>query len=222
MGGYMGKILNIDLSEMRVEKKSLDLNIASKFLGGRGLGAWMLLNELERGTAPLSPQNKVIFMTSPLNGTEAPSFVKCSVVTKSPLTGTILMTLAGGFFAAELKFAGYDGLVIKGMAERPTYLWIKDDDVIFKNADFLWGMTTSWTQYYVRKETDPRAQVACIGPAGENLVKYAAVMLGERVAGRGGAGAVLGSKNLKAIAVKGSGKVKLADPKGFKEAVKKF
>jgi len=222
VGGYLGKILYVNLSRKDAVVKNLDLEVAHMYLGGRGLGVWILFNELEPRVNPLSPQNKVIFATTPLNGTEAPSFIKCSIVTKSPHTGTILMTLAGGFFAAELKFAGYDGLVIEGKAEKPTYLWIKDGNVVFKDATFLWGMTTSWAQQYICKETDPRAQVACIGPAGENSVKYASVMLEERAAGRGGAGAVLGSKNLKAIAVKGSGKVKLADPEGFREAVKKI
>lgn len=220
VGGYLGKILYVNLSRKDAVVKNLDLEAARMFLGGRGLGVWILFNELEPKVNPLSPQNKVIFATTPLNGTEAPSFIKCSVVTKSPLTGTILMTFAGGFFAAELKFAGYDAIVVEGKAERPTYLWIKDGRTTFKNADYLWGMTTSWAQHYVREETDPRAQVACIGPAGERLVKYASIIFGGRAAGRGGAGTVLGSKNLKAIALRGTKEVEVADPEGFKKAVR--
>jgi aldehyde:ferredoxin oxidoreductase len=222
IGGYTGKILYINLTERSAEEKSLNLDIARKFLGGRGLGAYFLLKELKPHIDPLSPENKVIFATSPLNGTEAPSFVKCCVVTKSPLTNTILMTLAGGFFAAELKFAGYDAIIVEGKSNEPCYIWIENGHVTFKDASHLWGMTTSWTQHYILKETDPRAKVACIGPAGEKLVKYASIIFGERAAGRGGAGAVLGSKNLKAIAVKGDREVKLNDPQRFKEVVKKF
>jgi len=189
-----------------------------KFLGGRGLGAKILFDELKPLTDPLGVENKLFFLTGPLIGTGAPWCAKYSVVTKSPLSGTILMSLAGGFFGPALRRSGYDGLIIEGKSEEPIYLWIHNESVEFKKASHLWGMSTEESQEDILKElSEPAAQIACIGPAGERAVRLACIISGKRAAGRGGAGAVMGSKNLKAIAVNGNRKVPILKPQAFKE-----
>ncbi len=168
---------------------------------------------------PLSEENKLIFMTGPLTGTFASSGGRYEVVAKAPLTGTIGASNSGGHFGPELKYAGYDGIIFEGRAEKPVYLWIEDDNVELRDASHLWGKNVFETTDTVLAETAEDARVACIGPGGEKQVLFAGVLNDRnRAAGRSGLGAVMGSKNLKAVAVKGSKSIKVADPEGFMEA----
>ncbi len=215
--GFGFSLLRVDLTRGTSRRERVDPDLLLRFLGGRGLGAKILFDEQIPGTEPFSPDNRLLFLTSPLIGTGAPWCVKYTVLTRSPLTGTILMSLAGGFLGAALRASGCDGLIIEGKAPEPLYLWVKDGEVRFRPAMDLWGMETQRAQEAIRAEImDPRAQVACIGPAGEKGVRFACIVSGTRAAGRGGAGAVMGSKNLKAIAATGRRRVPILDPHSFR------
>jgi len=217
--GYTGKVLNVDLSTQEVKEEPLNFEWARKFIGSKGLGARYLYERLKPGTDPLSPENLFMIWTGPLTGTIAPSSGKYCVVTKSPQTGLYLDSHAGGFFGVELKFAGYDGVIITGKAKEPVYLFIEDDRVEFHSAKELWGKNAHETEDALKAELGESAAVMTIGQAGENLVKYASINTSYyRQHGRGGAGAVMGSKNLKAIAVRGFGSVKVAHPEEFIKA----
>lgn len=220
-GGYTGAILRVDLSTGKITREAFPAGIARDFLGARGAGVRLAYDEIKPGINPLGLDNPLIFMTGPLTGTGAPMTSRYSITTRSPLTGIYLTTLAGGFFPAELKFAGYDGLIVQGKSTRPTYLSIHDDVVELRSAEHLWGRNTSETQTAIAQELqEPRVKVACIGLAGENLVPYASVISDRRAAGRGGAGAVMASKNLKGIAVRGSNKcLPISRPNEYKAAV---
>jgi len=223
MYGYAGRLLYVDLSEDSIESRPTPAPLARAFLGNRGLGAALLHQELKSGVDPLSPANVLIFMTGPAVGTPLPSCHRWAVVTKSPLTGIYLCSSAGGFFGPELKFAGYDGLVIKGAASEPTYLYVTNTKAELRSAGKLWGKLSDETELALRKELrDPRARVACIGPAGENLVRISNIVSDRRTIGRGGAGAVMGSKRLKAIAVRGKGKLEVADEEGINTLTKEL
>ncbi|MTI94414.1 MAG: aldehyde ferredoxin oxidoreductase [Firmicutes bacterium] len=227
MYGSNGKILRVNLTERTVQTETLDSELATKYIGGRGVAEKLLRDEVGAGVDALSPDNKVFIATGPLTGTPTPTGGRYMVITKSPLTGTIACSNSGGFWGAELKFAGYDLLVFEGKAEKPVYLSIEDDNVEIKDADHLWGKVTSETTDLLQKEYGDKAKVLNIGPAGEKLSKLAAVMNDRyRAAGRSGVGAVLGSKNLKAVVVKGSKKVAVANPEKLKEitgaAIKKI
>jgi aldehyde:ferredoxin oxidoreductase len=214
-------ILRINLSQKKIQEERIRPSLIDRFLGGRGLGAKILFDELAPHVDALSVENKLLFLTGPLLGTGAPWCVKYTVVTKSPLSETILMSLAGGFFGPNLRFAGYDGLIIEGRSDGPIYLWIDNGKVEFRSATHLGGMTTDECQNAIRKELNQQSiEMACIGPAGEKSVRFACIISGWRAAGRGGAGAVMGAKNLKAIAVKGSRKVPIADPETFNKIQK--
>ncbi|MDI6819661.1 MAG: aldehyde ferredoxin oxidoreductase family protein [Candidatus Hodarchaeaceae archaeon] len=216
MFGYKGKLLRVDLTEGSLEERPTSEQLARAFLGGRGLGAALLYKELERGVDPLSPKNVLIFMTGPAVGTPLPACPRWEVVTKSPLTSMYCCGSVGGFFGAELKFAGYDGIIVRGKAANPTYLAIIDGRAELRDAGKLWGMNTDEVEAALRKELkDSRARVASIGPAGENLVKIASIQADLRSAGRGGPGAVMGSKLLKAIAVRGHERIEVADEDGL-------
>ena len=222
MYGYNGKILRINLSEKTVRAEPLDMKEAQKFIGGRGLGTKVMMDEVDPGVDALSPENKLIFVTGPLTGTNTPTGGRYMVVTKSPLTGTIASSNSGGYWGAELKFAGYDMIIIEGKADSPVYINIVDDNVEIKDASHIWGKVVSETTSALEKEHGEKVRVATIGPAGENLSKMAAIINDRgRAAGRSGVGAVMGSKNLKAIAVKGSGKVGIADNDKLKEVYSK-
>ncbi len=211
-------ILRVDLTRGTTQREGVDPALMRSFLGGRGLGAKILFDELKPGTDPFSQDNKLLLLTSPLMGTGAPWCVKYTAMTRSPLTGTILMSLAGGFFGPGLRFAGCDGLILEGRAKEPAYLWVRDGKAELRAASHLWGQETQACQKAIRRElAEPRAQIACIGPAGEKGVLFASIISGTRAAGRGGAGAVMGSKNLKAIAASGSRKVPTAEPEAFKK-----
>src|SRR5574341_594721 len=214
--GYTGTILRINLTAQKVTREPLDRKLCEDFVGGRGLTSYLLYREMDPAVDPLSPENKLMFGTGPLTGTGAVAASRYVVVCKAPLTGTIACSNSGGFFGPEMKFAGHDVIILEGKADKPIYLWIEDDRVEFRPADKLWGKTPEETDEAVRAATSPEARVACIGPAGEKLSLLAGVVNDrQRLAARSGVGAVMGSKNLKAVAVRGTGSVKLADPEGF-------
>jgi aldehyde:ferredoxin oxidoreductase len=222
MYGWSGTVLRVNLTTGAITKEATDSKDAALFLGARGLGVKIYTDEVDAKIDPLSPDNKLVFAPGPFSGTFAPSAGRYHVVTKGPLTGAIAGSNSGGSFGPELHYAGYDALVLEGKAEKPVYLWIKDDQVEIRDASHLWGKWVPDTTDAVRAETDEEAKVACIGPAGEKQVLFAAIMNEmHRAAGRSGVGAVMGSKNLKAIAVAGTGAIKVADPKGFEAAVQK-
>lgn len=220
MFGWIGQILRVNLTTGVVSKEPLDINDAKEYIGARGLGTMLYMKEVSPTVDPLSVENNLLFVTGALTGTAATSAGRYNVVTKAPLTGTIAASNSGGYFGPELKYAGYDAIIFEGQAESPVYLWISDDKVELRSAKHLWGKEVPETTDTVKAETDEHAKVACIGPAGENLVKIAAIMNDyNRAAGRSGVGAVMGFKNLKAIAVRGTQGVKVARPEAFKEAM---
>ncbi|HKZ69021.1 MAG TPA: aldehyde ferredoxin oxidoreductase family protein, partial [Anaerolineales bacterium] len=214
--GYVGRILRINLTDKKVSREPLDLNLCETYVGGRGLTSYLLYREMDPAVDPLGPDNRLMFGTGPLTGTGAVAASRYVVVCKAPLTGTIACSNSGGFFGPELKFAGYDILILEGKSDKPVYLWIEDEKVEIRSAEKLMGLTPEETDTAVRAATSPLAKVACIGPAGEKLSLLAGVVNDrQRLAARSGVGAVMGSKNLKAIAVRGTGGVKLADPEAF-------
>jgi aldehyde:ferredoxin oxidoreductase len=218
-GGYTGKVLRINLTNQTAKEEKLPLKIAEDFIGGAGFGVKYLYDEVPADTDPLGPDNKLIFASGPFSGTTVPCASRMAVTGKSPLTGAVGMALTGGQFPVELKFAGYDTLIIEGQAEKPTYVYIKDGNVKFRSAKRVWGMKTLDTQQIIKNElNDQNVRIACIGPAGENLSKIACIINEMRAIGRKGLGAVMGSKNLKAIAVRGRGKVAVADKEKLKVA----
>ena len=216
---YNGRLLYVDLSKGKYRTEPLNFEYARKYVGGKGLGARYLFDLLKPGTDPLSPENVFIIMTGPLTGTLAPAAAKYCVVTKSPLTNIWLDSHAGGYFGPELKYAGLDGVIITGKAEKPVYLYVDDGTVEIRGAGGLMGKTTDETDIAIKEELkDTTVKVMCIGPAGEKLAKIALISSCGRQHGRGGSGAVMGSKNLKAIAVRGSGGVTVAHPEEFIKA----
>jgi len=220
MYGWKGTILRINLGKGTVTREDLPAALAVKYLGARGLGTYFMYREVDPKIDPLSPDNKLIFGAGPLSGTNAPSAGHFDVVTKGPLNGTIAASSSGGIFGPMLKYAGYDMVIFEGAAPRPVYVWISDDKVEIRDAGALWGKTVPETTEALRAETDEEACIACIGPAGERQVLFANIMNEcNRAAGRSGVGAVMGSKNLKAVAVRGTGAVRVPDPKAFREAV---
>jgi len=218
--GWFGKALRVDLTTRSSSVEELDLRAAKDYIGGLGLGTKYLCDEVDPEVDPLGVENKLFFVTGPLTGTGAPAGNRYMLVTKSPLTGGIANSNSAGDFSCAIKFAGYDMFIVEGKADAPVYLYVDDDDVEIRDAANLWGLDTEATERAVIAATAPDAKVSCIGPAGENLVRFACVMndMG-RAAGRSGVGAVLGSKNLKAIAVRGTKGVTVADPDRFYETV---
>lgn len=218
MNGWIGKLIRVNLSEGTIKKEALNLTDAKLYLGARGLGTKIMVDEVDPNVEPLSSENKLIFMTGPLTGTLAACPGRYEVVTKAPLTGTIGASNSGGHFGPELKFAGYDGIIFEGKSSKPVYLYINDDEVEIKSAEHLWGKTVFDTTDELLVETSEDVRVACIGPAGEKLVKFATIMNDKhRAAGRSGLGAVMGSKNLKAVVVRGSNSIEVAQPEKFLE-----
>ena len=222
-GGYTGKIVRVDLTNQSAKEEAVSEELAKNYLGGTGFAIKYLYDELKPGTPPLDKENKLIFAVGPLTATGAPCSSRMAVVAKSPLTNAIGMALAGGHFPAEMKKAGYDMIIIEGKAEKPTYLAIKDGEVRFRSAEKLKGMMTTDTQLFIKEELgDHNYRVACIGPAGERLVPMACIVNERRAAGRKGLGAVMGSKNLKAIAIRGHQRPAIADAAKFKKARQAF
>ncbi|MDA8133349.1 MAG: aldehyde ferredoxin oxidoreductase family protein [Desulfobacteraceae bacterium] len=222
-GGYTGKILRINLTDHSVKEEALPFQTAKDFIGGAGFGIKYLFDEVPAKSDALGPDNKLIFAPGPLSGTNVPCASRMAVTAKSPLTGAVGMGLSGGHFPVELKFAGYDALIVEGRSKEPVYVWIKNGEVKFRSAKTLWGMKTTDTQQIIKNElNDQNVRIACIGPAGENQIKIASIINEWRAVGRKGLGAVMGSKNLKAIAVRGGEKVKVNDKDKLKEARKVF
>ncbi len=219
---WTNKLLVIDLSNKSSETISVPDVLKTDFIGGKGFGAKLLYDGVPPGTDPLDEKNLLMFMTGPLTGTMAPAMRGC-VVTKSPLTGIFLDSYFGGSFSPEIKYAGYDGIIIKGCSKKPVFIWIEDDHVELRDARHLWGTDTLEANHLIKKElNDETIKIASIGPAGENQVLFALIGCEyNRQAGRGGAGAVMGSKNLKAIAIKGTKTVKVHDSKRFIKACAK-
>ena len=219
MSGYCGQLLRVDLTTGDIATELIDLEIARKFIGGRGLGTYYMQQEVDPTVDAFSPDNKLIFATGPLTGSNAPTSGRYMVVTKSPLSGTIACSNSGGYWGAELKFAGYDMVIFEGKSPTPVYMTIKDDEVALHDATEYWGgLTIETTDALVEKFGDSKARVLTIGPAGEKLSPLAAVMNDKyRAAGRSGVGAVMGSKNLKAVVVRGTGKIAPAQPEKAKE-----
>ena len=222
MAGYAGTFLRINLSTGQIDKESLDLELAAKFIGGRGLASYFLTQEVDPDVEPLDPANKLIVATGPLTGSRAPTGGRYMVVTKSPLSGTIASSNSGGFWGAELKRAGYDFIIIEGKSDKPCYIHINDDTVEIRDAGKYWGKLVGETTDLLLEDTgDPKARVLTIGPAGEKLSLLAAIMNDKyRAAGRSGVGAVMGSKNLKAIVARGTGKLKPARDDESKSVLK--
>jgi len=218
------KIAFIDLSTGNIEIKPISLAVRKKFLGGRGLDAYLLYNHTEKGCDPLGPKNTLLISGGILTATCASATARTHVMAKSPLTGMVGSTNMGGFFAPELAWAGFHHLVIKGKAKKPVYLWIHNGKIEIRDAGHLWGKTTTETQWAIREElNDQEIKSMVIGPAGENLVRFANVMTGiKNSGGRTGMGAVMGSKNLKAVAARGTMDIKIAHPVDALEYNKRF
>lgn len=217
MSGWTGKLLRVNLSTEKISVEKVREDWRKEYVGGRGLAARYLYEEMDPKADPLSPENKLIFATGPLTGTPVPCGARYMVVTKGALTNAITTSNSGGHWGPEFKFAGYDMLILEGKARRPSYLYIYNDIVEIRDASHLWGRGVFETEDTLRDETGlPNLRTASIGPAGENLVRFACIMNDKhRAAGRSGVGAVMGSKNLKAIAVRGTGGVDIARPEAF-------
>ena len=215
-----GDVLRVNLSNGSIKKEQMDEKVLRKYLGGRGLGTRILYDETPAGIDPLGPENKLIFISGPLTGRGAPTGNRYMVVTKSPLTGFIASSNSGGFWGTELVRAGYSTVIVEGKASKPSYLWIKDDHVEIRDAASVWGLDShEATDKLLELVGDGEARVSCISKSGEQLSKLAAIMNEKnRAAGRSGVGAVMGSKNLKALVVRGTGKVEAQAPEKLKEA----
>jgi aldehyde:ferredoxin oxidoreductase len=222
--GWTGKHIRVNLSTSDIKVIDNDPAIMKSFLGARGIGIKYMSDEVDPRIDALEPNNKFILATGPLT-CMPPAGNRTYFVTKSPLTGGIANAGVGGYFGAELKFCGFDFIIFEGKAEKPVYLWIKDSKITLRSAEHVWGKGTEDSEEILLKETDPMAQIAAIGPAGENLVRLANVITGgvtgARAAGRGGVGAVMGSKNLKAIVTRGRSGVKIANLDSFNKNISK-
>ena len=223
--GYAGRLLRVDLTSGKWKAEELPEGMMRDFVGGNGFAAYIMFNELKPGVDPLGPDNILMFMTGPLTGTPFPSSGRYAAYAKSPLTTAVWGEAhSGGYWGPELKYAGFDGIVITGRAEKPVYLWIHDGEVEIRDASHIWGLDVFETETVIKQELgDDRVKVACIGPAGEKLVRLACIMNDlYRAAGRCGLGAVMGSKKLKAIAVRGSMDIEVERPDEFMEVVKEL
>jgi aldehyde:ferredoxin oxidoreductase len=223
MNGYAGNIAWVDLTSGSTRTEELSEEIARKYLGGKGLGAYLFYNHLKPHTDAYDPSNLLIFVAGPLTGTTFPCVARGGVITKSPMTGTFLDSYAGGIFGPSLKYAGYDALVITGKSKKPSYISLNAGNISIQDASSLWGLSTFETEKHIRDDIKPekkeRMGVAIIGPAGEKLVRFSGILTENRIFGRGGAGAVMGSKNLKAVVVKGTKEIGVFDRAAFKEVM---
>lgn len=222
MTGWTGKVLRVNLADGTIRKEQLRTRDAEAYIGARGLGSKYWVDEVKDPMVDaLGPKNNLLFVTGPLTGTMATSAGRYEVVCKAPLTGTLAASNSGGYFGPELKYAGYDMIVFEGKSPKPVYLYIYNDTAELRDAAAPWGKNTHETTDAILAETDPDAKVACIGPAGEKGVLFAAVINDKhRAAGRSGVGAVMGSKNLKAVAVRGTKGVRVADTAAFLATVR--
>ncbi|MFX0007996.1 MAG: aldehyde ferredoxin oxidoreductase family protein [Promethearchaeota archaeon] len=224
VNGYTGNILRVDLTNKEISIENPDEIFYRRYIGGEGFVAYYLLQEVSRGIDPLGPENKLIFATGPLTGYAIPGTGRNSVGAKSPLTGGFGEAEVGGHWGAELKHAGFDAIIVEGKAKSPVYLWIKDGVAEIKDASHLWGKVTGEVESIIKNELgDELIRVAQIGPGGERLVRYACVINDLRnAAGRTGMGAVMGSKNLKAIAVRGHKRLEVKNKEKLREKIKEF
>jgi aldehyde:ferredoxin oxidoreductase len=222
-GGYTGKVLRVDLSSRTYAEETLPAETARDFIGGAGFTVKYLFDEVPGDSDPLGAQNKLVFAPGPFTGTSIPCASRMAIGAKSPLTGAMGVGLTGGHFPVEMKRAGYDVIIVEGVAAEPTYLWIKDGTVSFRSAQDIWGMQSSDAQQTIKdKLHDQNVRVACIGPAGEKLSRLACIVNERRVVGRRGLGAVMGAKQLKAIALRGEQRPAIADEEQFKTARKRM
>ncbi len=219
MDSMFGKVLRIDLTKQEVKEETIPEDILKKYLGGKGLAAYLMLNYMEANIDPLSADNKLIFATGPATGTTVPAAGRHGVFAKSPLTGFFGESYSGGYTAAPMKSTGYDAIMIEGASEKPLYLHVSDEGVKFEDASDLWGKESYETEdALLEKVNVSGAQAVSIGPAGENLVKFACIKNNHwRSAGRSGMGTVMGSKKLKGIVFSGDQKAPLADEEGLKD-----
>jgi aldehyde:ferredoxin oxidoreductase len=217
MSSYNGKLIRLNLTNRQSQVEEIPVQWMKDFLGGRGIGIRYLYQELKPGVEPLSAENRVALMMGPLGATPAMSVSRMALATKSPLTGAISKSIMGGNFGAYLKFAGYDGIIVEGEADKPVYVHIDKDGIKILDAAELWGLDTQQTHDKLRQKHGRATQVACIGPAGEKLVRYAILISNLRCGGRTGVGAVLGAKKLKAFAVNSQGPLSLYDGDAFKK-----
>jgi aldehyde:ferredoxin oxidoreductase len=223
MHAWIGKLLRVNLTAGSVAVEEIPRTQLQDYLGGRGLAIRYLMDEIDPKVEPLSPENKLIMASGPLTGTPIPTGARYMVVTKSPLTGALTCSNSGGFFPTEMKKAGFDMIIIEGKASQPVYLFVEDGRAELRPADHIWGRIVPEADQILQNETVESAKTAIIGPAGEKQVRIASIMNDKhRAAGRAGVGAVMGAKNLKAVAVKGSGSLDLADPAGVKAISKKI
>ncbi|MHA1712327.1 MAG: aldehyde ferredoxin oxidoreductase family protein [Candidatus Freyarchaeota archaeon] len=222
--GYAGRILRINLTKNQVKIHPTEKSLITEFLGGRGFNSKRIYTEVSKGVNPLSQQNKLMFATGPLVGTAFPLGARFNVSAKSPLTGILGDSNAGGHFSAEMKFAGYDQIIIEGKSRKPVYIFVEDQEAQVMDAEHLIGKDAYETTETIRKDLGERtAQVATVGPAAENLVPYAGIFVNlVRPAARTGMGTVMASKNLKALALKGTGSVRIADPDRFWKIVEEI
>ena len=217
MHAYAGTVLRVDLTSGRIQREPLDTHQARAYIGGRGLATRMFCDEVDPGVHPLDARNKLFLATGPLTGTAAACGGRFMAITKGALTGTIACSNCGGTFGPEMKYAGYDMVVFEGAAAEPVMLVIDDDTVELRPADGLWGKTVHETEDALHERLGNDFEFVSIGPAGENLVRFACIMNDKgRAAGRSGVGAVMGSKKLKAVAVRGTGGLTAADRTGFR------
>jgi aldehyde:ferredoxin oxidoreductase len=215
------KVMRVDLTNRKIETSEISKEDFIDYIGGRGFGAKLAFDEIKGGIEPFDPENKLIFVTGPLAGTSAQSFGRWKVFFKSPLTNGYFKSSGGGHFASELHKAGWSVIIVSGVSEKPVYLWVDGDRVELRDAGHLWGLDCDNTHTLIRElHKDKGIRLACIGPAGENLVKYAGIFSDRRTAARGGGGTLMGQKKLKALAVRGSNKVEIADPVKFSAALK--
>ena len=222
-GGYTGKVLRVNLTDKTYQEEALPVDVAQDFIGGSGFTVKYLYDEVPADCDPLGPENKLIYAPGPFTGTTIPCASRMAINAKSPATGAMGVATTGGHFPVEMKRAGYDVLIIEGKAEEPTYLYIKNGEVRFRSAKEIWGLPTTDTQLVIKDELhDQNVRVSCIGPAGEKLSKMACIVNERRVAGRKGLGAVMGSKNLKAIALRGDEQMQIADKEKFDAARKRM
>ncbi|HSH36642.1 aldehyde ferredoxin oxidoreductase family protein, partial [Schnuerera sp.] len=217
MSGYMGKILRVNLTNRTVKVEPLDLKVAQKYLGSRGLGVKIMLDEVPANVDPFSEENKIIIATGALTGAPVPTSGRYMIISKSPLTGTIAIANSGGYWGPKFKATGHDAIIFEGKADKPVYLYIEDDKIEIRDASHIWGKTVSEATEIIKEDYEG-VNILSIGPAGEKLSLMASIMNDlDRAAGRGGIGAVMGSKNLKAVVVKGSKKVSLFDEERVKK-----
>jgi aldehyde:ferredoxin oxidoreductase len=220
--GYMGKYLDVDLTTNKIKEEKLDYQEVKKWIGGKGLGAKILYDSLKPDINPLNPENILLLMTGPLSGTSVQTSGRWTIVTKSPHTGIFVDSHVGGKFGHRLKRSGFDYIMLKGKAVEPVYLEVTSENIDLHSAIVYWGKGNYETESLLQKKHD-KSEVCSIGPAGENLVSFANIVTDRtHIAGRGGTGAVMGSKNLKAVVVNGTEKIEAKDPSKFKQLTRKF